>query len=73
MWDYKSIEPELEQAGFVGIRRAFLGDSPDSRFREVENEERWGNSLGVECWKPGEHRTNYLREVDLKLDEVKAA
>lgn len=59
MWDYKSMERELDQAGFVDIRRASLGDSSDSMFGEVENEERWENSLGVECYKPVEASTRY--------------
>ena len=53
MWDYKSIEQELQHAGFVGIRRAFLGDSSDPMFRDVEDKGRWDNCLGVECKKPG--------------------
>jgi len=52
MWDYKSIELELQNTGFVSIRRAFFGDSSDLRFREVENKDRWDNCLGVECKKP---------------------
>jgi predicted SAM-dependent methyltransferase len=53
MWDYMSIETELQNAGFVGIRRAFFGDSSDPMFREVEDKGRWDNCLGVECKKPG--------------------
>jgi hypothetical protein len=49
MWDYRTIEPELSDAGFVDIRRAEFGDSGDSRFTEVENPGRWENCLGVEC------------------------
>ena len=51
MWDYKSIEHELRNTGFVEIRRAFLGDSLDAEFMKVENKNRWDNCLGVECKK----------------------
>jgi predicted SAM-dependent methyltransferase len=53
MWDYKSIEPELHEAGFVGIRRAVFADSSDRKFQEVEDKSRWENCLGVQCKKPG--------------------
>ncbi len=49
MWDYKNIAEELSQAGFTEIRRAFYNDSPDPRFKEVEDPGRWENCLGVEC------------------------
>ena len=52
MWDYKSMQTELENAGFVEVRRATFGDSSDPMFRTVENEDRWKNCLGVECCKP---------------------
>lgn len=52
MWDYKGIEAELAAAGFVSIRRAQFGDSPDPRFREVESEGRWTDCLGVDCKRP---------------------
>jgi hypothetical protein len=52
MWDYKSIKAELEDAGFVQVRRAFFGDSGDPMFKEVEVESRWADDcLGVECKK----------------------
>ncbi len=51
MWDYKSIEHELCNTGFVDIRRAYFGDSADKKFSEVENISRWENALGVECVK----------------------
>jgi len=53
MWDYRSIELELADAGFVGVRRATFGDSSDPMFQTIEKEERWQNCLGVECHKPG--------------------
>jgi predicted SAM-dependent methyltransferase len=52
MWDYKSIEWELQNAGFIDIRKALFGDSADPNYQEVEDEERWNNSLGVECRRP---------------------
>jgi len=54
MWDYKAIEKELLAAGFVDVRRASFGDSPDPRFREVEEKARWDDGLGIECRRPGE-------------------
>jgi predicted SAM-dependent methyltransferase len=52
LWDYKSIKPELEAAGFVEVRSAVFGDSADKRFWEVEEKDRWNNCLGLECRKP---------------------
>jgi hypothetical protein len=52
MWDYKAMAHELEQAGFVNIRRAYFNDSVDPRFQEVEDGGRWENALGVECITP---------------------
>ena len=51
MWDYKSIFQELENAGFTDIKRANYGDAKDIMFKEVEDEQRWKNCLGVECIK----------------------
>ena len=49
MWDYPSLERELDQAGFKQIRKALLGDSTDEKFNQVECQERWTNCLGIEC------------------------
>ncbi|CAN5631894.1 hypothetical protein BH09PLA1_BH09PLA1_06330 [soil metagenome] len=49
MWDYKALEIELRDAGFVDIRRAAHGDSAEPRFADVEDEARWARSVGVEC------------------------
>jgi hypothetical protein len=49
MWDYRAMKSELEAAGFVGVRRAELGDSPHEAFTLVVNEDRWTNCLGIEC------------------------
>ena len=51
MWDYKSIEAELLNAGFHEVRRAVFGDSTDSMFLMVEDRTRWNSALGVECKK----------------------
>jgi hypothetical protein len=51
MWDFKAIASELEQVGFVDIRRAEFGDSLDPHFRDVEQRGQWNNCLGVECAK----------------------
>jgi SAM-dependent methyltransferase len=51
MWDYKSIAKELQDAGFVGIRRAEFGDASDETFRQVEDLQRWEGSVGVDCRK----------------------
>lgn len=53
MWDFRSIERELLDAGFEGVRRAHFGDSADPKFGEVEDESRWERCLGVECRKAG--------------------
>ena len=52
MWDYKGMAAELEQAGFVRIRRASCKDAEDPRFLDVEDSGRWENCLGVECYRP---------------------
>lgn len=51
MWDYKSISRELQNVGFTDIRRAKFGDFSDLMFKDVEEESRWLNCLGVECKK----------------------
>jgi len=53
MWDAKAMAKHLTDAGFVGVRRAELGDSEDGLFRDVEDEERWKGCLGMECRRPG--------------------
>lgn len=52
MWDFKSIVPELQAAGFAAVRRATFGDSCDPMFATVEAKDRWDDCLGVECRKP---------------------
>jgi hypothetical protein len=53
MWDFKSIQVELKKAGFVDIRRAYLGDGNNPMLADVENPILWGeNNLGVQCKVP---------------------
>jgi len=52
MWDYKMLRSELQDAGFERVRRAAFEDALDPAFRSVEVEERWFESLGVECFRP---------------------
>jgi len=51
MWDYKSLELELMNAGFEQVRQANIGDSLDPIFSLVERSDRWVNCLGLECTK----------------------
>lgn len=51
MWDYNSIRSELENIGFVNVRRAEFGDSSDPAFNVVEEKDRWDNCVGLECRK----------------------
>jgi predicted SAM-dependent methyltransferase len=52
MWDYKALEHELQEHGFVGIRRCFVGDSTDPMFLNVEDPDRFEGALGIECFRP---------------------
>lgn len=54
MWDYRSMQHRLAQAGFVDIRPARFGDSSEPVFRDVESPDRWQDSLGFECRKPSD-------------------
>ncbi len=49
MWDFTSLNRELQEAGFWDIRRAEYGDASEQRFKEVELEDRWACCLGIEC------------------------
>lgn len=49
MWDEKNMARELSDAGFTEIRRAVIGDNPDSHFAAVEDEGRWKDCLGMQC------------------------
>jgi hypothetical protein len=52
LWDFKSLRSELAAAGFTGIRRASFHDSAYEPFRLVEEEGRWRDALGIECFAP---------------------
>jgi hypothetical protein len=49
MWDEDSLRVELEQAGFVDIRRAQLGDSAASTFATVEEPDRFLDAVAMEA------------------------
>jgi len=51
MWDFNAMRNELLKVGFKEIRRASFNDSLDKMFLEVEESERWKDSLGIECIK----------------------
>ena len=46
------MREELRRAGFVDIRKARIGDADDAAFREVEDDGRWENCLGMEYRRP---------------------
>ena len=52
LWDYAGTQAELAAAGFVGIRRARFHDSAFPVFEEIEEEDRWVDCLGFECFAP---------------------
>jgi hypothetical protein len=49
MWDYCTLATELEQAGFVNIRRCAFGDCADEKFKLVEEEGRFDGSCAIEA------------------------
>ena len=51
MWDEKGLAAELRNAGFSSIRRCQAGDSANKAFLAVENPERLGGALSLECSK----------------------
>ena len=51
MWDYKSLEFELNKAGFVNIRPCNFGDAADPIFKLVEEEGRFFEAAAFECTK----------------------
>lgn len=51
MWDYISLQAELNKAGFTAIRRCQFNDSSDPMFQYVESEDRFKNALAIECKK----------------------
>lgn len=57
MWDHAGMKAELEAAGFVGVRRAELGDCEEPMFARVEDEGRFFENgrreAAIEARKPG--------------------
>ena len=51
MWDYRSLAFELKKAGFVNVRQCKFGDSVDSAFILVEEENRFAGAVAFECQK----------------------
>jgi len=51
MWDRKSLTEELKNAGFTNIRICKFNDSHDNYFKIVEQEDRFINSVSIECIK----------------------
>jgi SAM-dependent methyltransferase len=51
MWDHSSLAVELTTVGFKGVRRAAFNDSSESKFALVEDKERFGNAVALECTK----------------------
>ncbi len=51
MWDEKALRVELQDAGFIDIRRCQAGDSACKAFLSVENPERFVGGLAFECSK----------------------
>lgn len=52
MWDYSSLKHELINSGFVNIRQCAFGDSSDLLYKDVEDSERFVNSVAIEARKP---------------------
>ncbi len=52
MWDAKSMEDALKEAGFVDIRPAVYGDASDPMFANVEERVRWKEGIGFDCRRP---------------------
>jgi predicted SAM-dependent methyltransferase len=51
MWDYKSLQHELQKAGFKNIRSCHFNDSEDLNFLAVEEKERFYKAAAFECQK----------------------
>jgi hypothetical protein len=50
MWDFASLRRELESAGFKAIRAARVSDSEEPLFAAVEDEARWVDAAGIQCY-----------------------
>ena len=51
MWDRRSLQHELERAGFKNIRECKAHDSADDLFKLVESEDRFVDAVALECRK----------------------
>lgn len=51
MWDYKSLQFELQKTGFKNIRPCKYHDSSDTFFSTVEQEDRFYKAIAFECRK----------------------
>ncbi len=51
MWDSISLSEELKKVGFKEIRNCKFNDSKDEFFKFVEDEDRFKNSVAIECFK----------------------
>ena len=58
MYDAIAMESELEQVGFVNVRKCIFNDGDIEEFKEVEEEERFKSAFGdevcIQCEKPNE-------------------
>jgi len=50
MWDFKALQEELSDVGFLDIQRCTFGDNPV--FSDVEQQDRFVNSVAVQGRKP---------------------
>lgn len=51
MWDWKGLAKELQDAGFLGMRRCVCGDARDPAFQTVESPDRFQWGLAIEATK----------------------
>jgi len=51
MWDFRSVQYELDLAGFVMIRECKYGDADDAMFKLVEDKNRFMQAVCIECRK----------------------
>ena len=52
MWDRASLGVALSAVGFVNVREAAMGDSGDPNFADVEEQEAWRSSFGMQATAP---------------------
>ncbi len=57
MWDFPSMRHQLEEAGFVRVRRCSYHDSDDPGFLLVEDALRFEGALAIEARKPAKPTT----------------